>query len=61
MPEKPLQHADRFEKGGYRPLQEGYTPDGQRGYVPIGSGDGLPKAPPGGTGESGVASNQTPA
>jgi hypothetical protein len=42
----------KFEKSGYRPLNEGYTPNEQRGYVPTAQAASLPKAPEGGTGES---------
>jgi hypothetical protein len=41
----------KIEKGGYRPLNEGYSPKEQRGYIPSQSGR-LPKAPSGGTGQS---------
>lgn len=60
MPDKPSPGSDKFEKGGYRPLNEGYSPSEQRGYVPVGSNAGLPKAPPGGTGESSGSSGQAP-
>jgi hypothetical protein len=40
-----------FERGGYRPLNEGYSPGGEKGYKPIAQGGSLPKAPAGGTGE----------
>lgn len=43
---------DKFEKGGYRPLNEGYSPKEHRGYTPRDQGGNLPKAPQGGTGES---------
>ena len=40
-----------FERGGYRPLQGGYTPESERGYVPL-TGNALPEPPAGGTGQS---------
>lgn len=43
---------DKFEKGGYQPLNEGYTPREKRGYVPNDQGGNLPKAPVGGTGQT---------
>lgn len=42
----------KFEKKGYRPLNEGYSPKEQRGYTPKTQNGHLPKAPQGGTGES---------
>lgn len=51
----------KFEKGGYRPLNEGYTPKEQRGYVPTSQGGGLPTPPIGGTGESPLPSTPSPA
>lgn len=45
----------KVEKGGYRPLNEGYSPKEQRGVVPTGTGGNLPKAPTGGTGQSSPA------
>ncbi len=42
----------KLEKGGYRPLNEGYSPMEQRGYTPATQSGKLPKAPAGGTGES---------
>lgn len=48
-----------IERGGYQPLQEGYTPGNQRGYVPVSGTGSLPKAPTGGTGESRPSSNGT--
>lgn len=42
----------KFEKAGYRPLNEGYSPKEERGYSPKSQAAGLPKAPTGGTGES---------
>lgn len=55
MCQNPFQHTRWFEKGGYRPLREG--------YVPSGPDRGLPKAPRGGTGQTGVPKNRksTPA
>ena len=53
---KPLN--EQLEKGGYRPLQEGYAP-GRRGYVPNASGNALPKAPQGGTGQTSPAQTGT--
>lgn len=41
----------KFEKSGYRPLNEGYSPKEPRGYSPKTSTGNLPKAPQGGTGE----------
>ncbi|MEX2430402.1 MAG: hypothetical protein WD645_00610 [Dehalococcoidia bacterium] len=52
--------SDRIDGGTSRPRREGYSPSDQRGYVPTGSSQGLPKAPPGGTGQTGVAGNKTP-
>ena len=45
-------NSGQVETGGYRPLNEGYTPIEQRGYVPTAQGGKLPCPPPGGTGES---------
>lgn len=59
MPDEAFPKADQFEKGGYRPLNDGYSPAEQRGYVPNGSGGGLPKAPTGGTGQTTISTNQT--
>ena len=42
----------RYEKAGYRPLNEGYTPKEQKGYSPKGGQTSLPKAPVGGTGQT---------
>jgi hypothetical protein len=42
---------DQPIRGGYQPLQEGYSPVTKRGYVPV-NGTSLPKAPIGGTGQS---------
>jgi hypothetical protein len=47
----------KIEKGGYRPLNEGYSPTEQRGYVPSPQAGRLPKAPLGGTGQSPHPSN----
>lgn len=52
------QNNGKVEKG-YRPLNEGYTPKEQRGYVTTASGGGLPKAPAGGTGESAKPASTT--
>jgi hypothetical protein len=41
-----------IEKGGYQPLNEGYSPGDRRGYTPHAHGTGLPKAPVGGTGQT---------
>lgn len=43
----------RSDKGGYQPLNQGYTPHENRGNGP--RGKILPKAPAGGTGQSGPA------
>lgn len=40
------------KKGGYQPLNEGYTPTEKRGYTSGGQSTGLPKAPVGGTGQT---------
>ena len=51
--------GDAGGKGGYQPLNEGYTPvSEQRGYQPGGprAGSGLPKPPAGGSGQSGGSS-----
>ncbi len=54
-------NSGRAERGGRDSLQKGgYTPSDRRGYVPTGSGQGLPKAPPGGTGQSNVSTNKNP-
>lgn len=49
-------HSDKnngkFEKSGYTPLNEGYSPKGDRGYSPKAENGNLPRAPRGGTGES---------
>ena len=45
-------NGDKSEKGGYRPLNEGYSPFEKKGYTPVSSGAKLPKAPAGGSGES---------
>jgi hypothetical protein len=50
----------KFEKSGYRPLNEGYSPKDQRGYSPLAQTGKLPKAPPGGTGESSKPSRTVP-
>jgi hypothetical protein len=42
----------KFEKSGYRPLNEGYSPQDQRGYFPKVTTGQLPKAPKGGTGQN---------
>lgn len=42
----------KIEKGGYRPLNKGYSPNEQRGYSPKAPCSNLPKPPQGGTGES---------
>lgn len=46
--------GERFEKGGYQPLNEGYTPsDRHRGYVPnVTDQQGVPPLPTGGTAQS---------
>jgi hypothetical protein len=52
--------SSKFEKGGYRPLNEGYSPKEQtRGYAPT-QGNHLPKPPKGGTGESPKPASSTP-
>lgn len=45
---------DRLEKGGYQPLNEGYTPgDLSRGYVPkVTDQQGVPPLPTGGSAQS---------
>ncbi|HSU15484.1 hypothetical protein [Longimicrobium sp.] len=45
----------RTEKGGYRPLNEGYAPKDRRTHVPHGHRTTLPKAPAGGTGQTSPA------
>ena len=42
----------KIDKGGYRPLNEGYSPMEKKGYVPASQTGRLPKAPSGGTGQS---------
>ena len=39
------------ERGGFQPLNGGYSPRVERGYVPTAPGSDLPKAPAGRTGE----------
>jgi hypothetical protein len=47
------------EKGGYQPLQEGYSP--KRGYTPIGSADSPPpQIPRGGTAQSQKTTGENP-
>ena len=48
------------KKGGYQPLNEGYTPLANRGYTPSGAqaNSGPPKAPQGGSGQSSGGSGQ---
>jgi hypothetical protein len=49
----------KFEKSGYRPLNEGYAPK-ERGYKPVtGQGTPLPKAPVGGTGQHPTSTTTT--
>lgn len=57
MTDKSRPNGRQIEKGGYRPLNEGYTPQDKRGYVPKASGGSLPKAPIGGTGQTSVPTN----
>ncbi|NUO64316.1 MAG: hypothetical protein HOQ11_06805 [Gemmatimonadaceae bacterium] len=54
------QHKPTFEKGGYQPLNEGYAPDEQRGYVPTPAASVLPKPPVGGTGQTPPPTAQVP-
>ncbi len=50
---KEIQNNDgRFKKGGYRPLNEGYSAKEERGYTPKAPSGNLPRPPQGGTGES---------
>lgn len=51
MPKNDGSGNGKVEKGGYRPLNVGYSPEEQRGYSPKPQGTGLPKPPLGGTGE----------
>ena len=44
--------SGKFEKKGYRPLNEGYSPKVQLGNSPKSQNGSLPKAPQGGTGEN---------
>jgi hypothetical protein len=45
--------SDAIEKGGYQPLNEGYSPPGRRGYTPAADGPiVVPPLPTGGTAES---------
>jgi hypothetical protein len=49
--------SSKAVRHGYRPLTEGYRPDGQAGYTPSGKSTtgpqgGIPKPPKGGTGQS---------
>lgn len=47
------QGLERLEKGGYQPLNEGYTPTDRRGYVPDAQGPlVIPPLPTGGTAQS---------
>lgn len=48
--------GEKFEKNGYRPFNEGYSPK-ERSYTLNTHAAGLPKAPKGGTGESAKKSN----
>ena len=44
---------ERLEKGGYQPLNEGYTPLDRRGYMPEAEGPiVVPPLPKGGTAQS---------
>ena len=52
MPKNNQNSNGNFDKKGYRPLNEGYSPTEQRGYSPKVQSSNLPKAPQGGTGES---------
>lgn len=45
------------KREGYRPLNEGYTPVEKRGYDGAKTTEKLPKAPPGGTGQTTLVSN----
>jgi hypothetical protein len=55
------QHLERLEKGGYQPLNEGYTPLGQRGYVPDAQIlNQIPPLPQGGTAQSPTPVPETP-
>lgn len=42
----------KIEKGGYQPLNKGYTPMEHRGYSPQDTSAPPPKAPVGGTGQT---------
>ncbi len=50
--------SDKFDKRGYQPLNEGYSPKEQRGHSPKPHTTQLPKAPQGGTGESSKPTNR---
>jgi hypothetical protein len=52
MPKNDPSSNGKFDKKGYRPLNEGYSPKEERGYSPKVQSGSLPKAPLGGTGES---------
>lgn len=52
MPRNERQKPDKVDRGGYQPLNEGYSPTEKRGYIPHGQGGTLPKAPVGGTGQT---------
>lgn len=46
-------HLERLEKGGYQPVNEGYTPLDRRGYMPKAEGPiVVPELPKGGTAQS---------
>lgn len=46
-------------RGGFRPLQDGYSPGDRRGYTAnVNSSGALPKAPVGGTGQTPAAVQQ---
>ena len=52
MPKNKPADRENADKGGYRPLNDGYSPTGKKGYVPKAPSGGLPKAPAGGTGQT---------
>ena len=51
-------HMERHERGGYQPLNEGYTP---RGYMPDAQNlNQIPPLPQGGTAQSPAPSAENP-
>jgi hypothetical protein len=47
--------SDRSQEGAKKLFQKGYVPQDKRGYTPVATTSKLPKAPQGGTGQSGPA------